>query len=121
MRHQKRKFTLDRDAAGRTALIRSLATNLIERGAIHTTPARAKAVQQFIEPLVTIARTGKTVTTHRHIIARLGGNRKATTLLLTRVAPVVLDRAGGYTRRIKILPRKGDNASQVRLEWTVNL
>lgn len=121
MRHQKRKFTLDRKAAARTALIRSLSISLIEHGAITTTPTRAKAVQQFVEPLVTLARGGKTPTTYRLLRLRLGDNTKAARTLFATIAPAVHDRAGGYTRRIKILPRHGDGAAQVRLEWVDNL
>lgn len=117
MRHQKRTRTLDRKRGPRTALIRSLGISLIRHGFLQTTPTKARVVQGFIEPLVRLAKE-PTVAHHRRIASRLGEEKKSTQILLKTIAPKFATRQSGFTRRIKIPPRKGDGAEQVRLEWT---
>lgn len=114
MRHQKKKFILDRDRGGRRALIRSLGISLITHGTITTTRARARAVAQTIEPLIAKGRRGD-VASLRHCEKILGN--KAAVRDLTRRAAAMKSLNGGFTRIIKVQPRKGDGAPQVRIEF----
>lgn len=115
MRHRKRKITLSRTAARRRELVRTLAVALVTHGALRTTPAKAKVLRRFVEPLVTTAKANN-LSARRAIIAALG-NRSAAGALL-KLAERFRDRPGGYTR-ITRLPgvRSGDSAAQVRVEF----
>lgn len=115
MRHQKRTFTLDRKAAPRLALFRTLAISLISHERITTTSVKAKAVRQFVEPLITKGKT-KSVHTMRLLEQRLS-NKKAARKIVEDLGPRFAERKGGYTRMTKIAPRKGDAAEQVVLEF----
>lgn len=115
MRHQKRTFTLDRKAAPRKALFKTLAISLITHERIVTTSVKAKAVRQFVEPLVTKGKT-KSVHTMRLLEQRLG-NKAAARKLVEVLGPRFADRKGGYTRMTKVEARQGDAAEQVVLEF----
>lgn len=113
--HKKnRKFGRDRDQ--RTALMRSLAVALTERGAIVTTTAKAKELRPYIERLITIAKTD-TVAARRLVTSRLGGNDATVARLFGNIAPQFTDRAGGYTRITKIGYRDGDAAHMSHIEF----
>lgn len=113
MRHKKATATLDRKAGPRNALVRTLTISLIEHNSIQTTPTKAKAVQQMLEPLITKGKE-KTVSSIRHIESVLG-NKKAALVVVNRIAPRYKNRAGGYTSTVKVANRKGDGAQQVQL------
>lgn len=108
---------LSRDIGARRALFRSQVRALVLFGAIKTTKAKAKAVQGTVEKLVTIAKEG-TVTNRRRIYALLGNDRKTTDTLFKLIGPTFLSRSGGYTRIVKLQPRRGDRAEIARLEWS---
>ncbi|MEM0995663.1 MAG: 50S ribosomal protein L17 [Bacteroidota bacterium] len=116
MRHGKKFNHLGRTASHRKAMLRNMAASLLmsEKKRIITTVAKAKALRVFIEPLIT---KSKTNTTHsrRTVFARLG-NKEAVKILFGEVAAAVGDRPGGYTRILKIGPRKGDNAEMALIE-----
>ena len=115
MRHRKRTVTLSRKAGQRKALVRTLAIALVEHGSVRTTPAKARFVQQFVEPLVTRGKAGD-LSARRFVTAALG-NRSAATGLLRR-SQQFASRAGGYTRITKLpLARAGDGAPQVVIEF----
>jgi large subunit ribosomal protein L17 len=116
MRKHKKGRILGRVKKVRVALVRSLATNLIEKGAITTTEAKAKELRPFVERLVTFGKTG-TKAHERLIVSRLGGNGKATSKLVKDIAPKYKDRAGGYTRIAKLPPRKADGAKMARISF----
>jgi large subunit ribosomal protein L17 len=116
MRHHNKNRTLGRDTDQRLALLRSLSVSLIERGAIITTTAKAKEVRPFVERLVTIAKTD-TVAARRLVSSRMGGNDAAVATLFARIAPMFVDRAGGYTRITKIGFRDGDGAHMSQIEF----
>ncbi|WP_459211085.1 50S ribosomal protein L17 [Aquimarina rhabdastrellae] len=114
MRHGKKVNHLGRKTAHRKAMLANMACSLIEHKRINTTVAKAKALKQFIEPLVT---KSKEDTTHnrRIVFARLR-NKYAVTELFRDVATKVGDRPGGYTRIIKLGNRLGDNADMAMIE-----
>ena len=104
MQHAKKNRTLGRTRRGRTALLRGLAISLIRDGKIQTTTAKAKELRPFIEKLVTLAKND-TVATRRIISTRLGEPSDSTVNnLVTVIAERYKDRAGGYTRIIKLGP-----------------
>ena len=114
MRHGKKVNHLGRKTAHRSAMLANMACSLIEHKRINTTVAKAKALKQFVEPLVT---KSKADTTHNRRIAfsRLR-DKNAVTELFRDIAPKVGDRPGGYTRIIKLGNRLGDNAEMAMIE-----
>jgi large subunit ribosomal protein L17 len=114
MRHGKKNNHLGRKTAHRKAMLANMACSLIEHKRINTTVAKAKALKQFVEPLVT---KSKEDTTHnrRIVFARLR-QKDAVTALFRDVAVKVGDRPGGYTRIIKLGNRLGDNADMCLIE-----
>lgn len=116
MRHQKNTVKLGRSQAHRDALLANQVVSLIEHSRIKTTLAKAKAVRPFAEKLVTL---GKKNTLHarRTALSYLRHNEGAVHRLFDEVAPRSAERAGGYTRIIKLGQRKSDAAPMAFLEW----
>lgn len=171
MRHRKAGFKLNRTTAHRQAMLRNMAASLFEHGQIVTTLPKAKAVQPFVERIVTKARRGD-LHARRQVIAMLGGDRRAfawlylppnatdaereqvtrlreraegffdlpdssevernrygelrkapklTKHIFENVAPRFTDRAGGYTRIVKVGYRRlGDAAPVCVLQFVGN-
>ncbi len=114
MRHGKKFNHLGRKKAHRSAMLSNMACSLIEHKRINTTVAKAKALKQFVEPLVT---KSKEDTTHnRRIVFGYLRNKLAVAELFRDVAVKVGDRPGGYTRIIKLGNRLGDNAEMALIE-----
>ncbi|NQX85770.1 MAG: 50S ribosomal protein L17 [Flavobacteriaceae bacterium] len=114
MRHGKKVNHLGRKTAHRKAMLANMACSLIEHKRINTTLAKAKALKQFVEPLVT---KSKSDTTHnRRIVFSKLRQKYAVTELFRDVAPKVGDRPGGYTRIIRLGNRLGDNAEMAMIE-----
>ena len=114
MRHGKKFNHLSRQKGHRTAMLSNMACSLIEHKRINTTVAKAKALKQFVEPLIT---KSKEDTTHnRRIVFAYLRNKYAVTDLFRDVAAKVGDRPGGYTRIIKVGNRLGDNADMAMIE-----
>ncbi len=114
MRHGKKVNHLSRQAGHRKSMLANMACSLIEHKRINTTVAKAKALKQFVEPLVT---KSKEDTTHnRRIVFTYLRNKYAVTELFREVAAKVGDRPGGYTRIIKLGNRLGDNADMAMIE-----
>ncbi len=114
MRHGKKINHLGRKAAHRKSMLANMACSLIEHKRINTTVAKAKALKQFVEPLVT---KSKEDTTHnRRIVMSRLRQKEAVTELFRDVAAKVGDRPGGYTRIIKLGNRLGDNAEMAMIE-----
>ena len=114
MRHRKAGRQLRRTSEQKLALMRSLAKSLIERGAIETTEAKAKELRPFIEKLITKAKTG---TLHaRRLAGRHVQHRETADKLFQEVGVKFATRNGGYTRILKVGPRKGDGAEMARIE-----
>ncbi|WP_224483760.1 50S ribosomal protein L17 [Robertkochia aurantiaca] len=114
MRHGKKFNHLGRKTAHRKAMLANMACSLIEHKRINTTLAKAKALKQFVEPLVT---KSKEDTTHnRRIVFSKLRDKEAVSELFRDVAAKVGDRPGGYTRVIKLGNRLGDNADMALIE-----
>lgn len=114
MRHGKKFNHLSRQTGHRKSMLANMACSLIEHKRINTTVAKAKALKQFVEPLVT---KSKEDTTHnRRIVFAYLRNKYAVTELFRDVAAKVGDRPGGYTRIIKLGNRLGDNADMAMIE-----
>ncbi|MAN60155.1 MAG: 50S ribosomal protein L17 [Flavobacteriaceae bacterium] len=114
MRHGKKFNHLGRKTAHRKSMLANMACSLIEHKRINTTVAKAKALKQFVEPIITKA---KEDTTHnRRIVFSRIRQKEAVTELFRDVAVKVGDRPGGYTRIIKLGSRKGDAADMAMIE-----
>ncbi|MFN7315408.1 MAG: 50S ribosomal protein L17 [Phycisphaerae bacterium] len=168
MRHGRAGYRLTRKTAHRTAMLRNLAAGVFEHGQIVTTIPKAKAVQPFVEQIVTLAKQGD-LAARRRVIAKLGGDRHGFEWLFVakrasddeknhvnelrdrakaffdvpeskevernrygelrsaprlvkhifdHVGPKFADRAGGYTRIVKLgKQRYGDNAELCVLQF----
>jgi large subunit ribosomal protein L17 len=129
MRHRIAGGQLNRTSAHRVALRRNLAASLFEHETISTTLPKAKHVKSFAEKLITLAKKGD-LASRRRAIAILGNRniveevdgkieKKGTIIgkLFSEIGPRYLDRAGGYTRIIKLAKtRLGDNSPLVLLQ-----
>ncbi|GAB4161937.1 MAG: 50S ribosomal protein L17 [Winogradskyella sp.] len=114
MRHGKKFNHLGRKSAHRKSMLANMACSLIEHKRINTTTAKAKALKQFVEPLIT---KSKEDTTHnRRIVMSRLRQKEAVAELFRDVAAKVGDRPGGYTRIIKLGNRLGDNADMAMIE-----
>lgn len=121
MRHHNVNRKFGRESGPRRALLRSLARNLIMNGRIETTEARAKEIRPIVEKLVTQGRDSS-VASRRLITARLGAHEtdaknSATKKLVEEISPKFKDRAGGYTRIVKLGNRRGDGSRMAMIEF----
>ena len=115
MRHNKNFNHLGRQAGHRKAMLSNMASSLILHKRIQTTVAKAKAVQKFIEPLVT---KSKEDTTHsRRVVFSYLKQKEAVTELFRTIAPKIAERPGGYTRILKTGFRLGDAADMCIIEF----
>lgn len=102
------------DAAHQRLMMANLAASLFAAEAIVTTEAKAKALRPVAEKLITKARKGG-LHNHRQVVAYLG-DREMASKLFDDIGPRYAERPGGYTRILKLGPRKGDNAPMARIE-----
>lgn len=115
MNHGKKINHLSRKKGHRVALMRNMSSALIEHKRIRTTLPKAKRLRQYIEPLVTKAKTN---TTHsRRICFKYLQSKTAVQELFGPIAAKVGDRPGGYTRVIRLGFRKGDGAEMAMIEF----
>ncbi len=127
MRHLKKGHQIGANAAHGKAILRSLALALLTHERIKTTELRAKEVRALVDRIITWGKRGD-VHSRRLIIAALGGEKKLVNpttgkqdlevsyRVIHDIAPRFAERPGGYTRILKLGPRKGDNASMVIME-----
>jgi large subunit ribosomal protein L17 len=114
MRHGKKFNHLGRKVAHRKAMLANMACSLIEHKRINTTVAKAKALKQYVEPLIT---KGKDDSTHsRRVVFSYLKQKETIKELFSAVAAKIGDRPGGYTRIIKTGNRLGDNAEMCMIE-----
>jgi large subunit ribosomal protein L17 len=115
VRHGKQRNKVSRDSAHRKALFQNLSKELIEHERIRTTQAKAKAVKPEVEKLITL---GKRADLHarRQALSKLGQDKFAVHKLFVEIAPRYAGREGGYTRIVKLGPRRSDAAEMVFLE-----
>ena len=114
MRHKYAGYKLKRDTAGRNSLLRNLATSVIEAERVVTTVPKAKAVQPIVDHMITLAKAD-TLHTRRQAASYLrtpASVKKLFDTLGTRFG----QRNGGYTRIVRLGPRKGDGAEQAMIE-----
>jgi large subunit ribosomal protein L17 len=98
----------------RKAMLRALTTFLLENGKIETTTTRAKEVRAMAEKMITLGKTN-TLHSRRQVLACVT-KEDVTKKLFDEIAPKYADRNGGYTRIIKIGPRRGDAAEMAIIE-----
>lgn len=114
MRHGKTFNHLSRTSSHRKALLANMATSLILHKKITTTTAKAKELRKYVEPLITKAKDDSTHS--RRIVFSYLKNKESIKELFGPVAGKVADRPGGYTRVLKLMNRKGDNAEMAIIE-----
>jgi large subunit ribosomal protein L17 len=115
VRHQKLRNKLSRDSAHRRALLMNLTKEVLEHERIKTTEAKAKALKPELEKLITLGKRGD-LHARRQALAALGQDKFAVYKLFDEVAPRYADRAGGYTRILKLGPRRSDATEMVFIE-----
>ena len=94
-------------------ILSNLATQLFVNGSIKTTEAKAKVLRPYAEKLITKAKSGSVA--DRRAVAKDIPNKDVVAYLFNELAPKFENRAGGYTRTIKLENRKGDNAPMVNI------
>lgn len=114
MRHGNVNRKFGRERGQRAALLKSLARNLVVKGKIKTTEAKAKEIRPYVEKLVTKAKA-PTLANRRSLIAELGAPITANKII--RMAGAYAERSGGYLRITKMGPRKGDAAPMAVIEF----
>jgi large subunit ribosomal protein L17 len=115
MRHRKTRHKLSRDSAHRRSLVRNLSRELIQHERIQTSQAKAKAVKPQVERLITLAKRGD-LHARRQALSTLGQDKFVVHKLFEEVAPRYSERPGGYTRIVKLGPRRSDSTEMVYLE-----
>jgi large subunit ribosomal protein L17 len=115
MRHAKKRNKLGRDSAHRKALLSNLSKEIIEHERIKTSQAKAKAAEPEIEKLITLGKRGD-LHARRQALSVLRQDKFAVHKLFEEIAPRYAEREGGYTRIVKIGPRKSDSTEMVFLE-----
>ncbi len=114
MRHNKSTKSLGRKSGHRKAMLANMASSLIFHKRIQTTVPKAKALQVYIEPLITKSKDDSSHS--RRIVFSYLKNKEAVTELFRTIGPKVIDRPGGYTRVLKTGFRKGDGADMALIE-----
>lgn len=105
---------LGRDSAHRKSMLRNLVTDLLREGRITTTEDRAKEARRQTEKMITLAKRGD-LHARRQVLSYVY-DETVVTKLFDEIAPKYEDRQGGYTRILKLGPRRGDNAEEVFVE-----
>lgn len=123
MRHRNAHRKLGRDTSHRTALLRNQAEALLRHEKIETTVPKAKELRPYVERLITIAKRGVKANdpkgaslSARRLVMRDVLNETVVTKLFDELAPRFMDRAGGYTRILKLGHRRGDAAEVAQIE-----
>lgn len=114
MRHRKGGRALSRSRSHRSALVRNQVTDLLRHEAIVTTEAKAKTIRPVAERMITLGKRGDL-----HARRQAGAvltDRKVLRTLFDEIAPRFAERNGGYTRIIKLGPRRGDGALMAHIE-----
>lgn len=114
MRHLKAGRKLNRTASHRKAMLNNMAMSIIEHERIQTTLPKAKEVRSVVERLITYGKKGDL---HGiRLIAKSVKNKDLVMKIVNDIAPGYSERNGGYTRVLKLGPRKGDNAEMAIIE-----
>jgi large subunit ribosomal protein L17 len=115
MRHRRDRVKLSRSASHRKALLSNLSREVIDHERIQTTAAKAKAVKPEVDKLITLAKRGDQHS-RRRAMAKLGQDKFIVYKLFEEIAPRYSERDGGYTRILKLGPRRSDATEMVFLE-----
>lgn len=115
MRHKHGYNKLGRESSHRRAMLRNMATSLVEHERIDTTLAKAKEIRSVVEKLVTLGKKGSLH--HRRQAASYLFDKKTVKKLFDDLAPRMKDRPGGYLRIIKRGVRFGDGAKLATIEF----
>ncbi len=105
---------LGRDTDHRLAMLRNLVTSVLEHGRIETTVQKAKETQRMVDKMITLGKRGD-LHARRQALAYIY-DEDVVTKLFEEIAPSYADRNGGYTRVLKLGPRRGDAAEMAILE-----
>ncbi len=108
MRHRKRHGKLNRTSAHRKAMLRNMVTSLLDHERIETTDAKAKEVRRLAERMITLGKRG-TLHARRQALSVIR-SKPVATKVFDELADRYRDRAGGYTRVLKLRQRTGDAA-----------
>ena len=114
MRHRNSGRQLSRNASHRHAMLRNMATSLLQHETIRTTVPKAKELRRVVEPLITLAKIDS-LGKRRLAFSRLRDDA-VVEKLFTDLGPRFKARAGGYTRILKMEPRPGDSADMALMQ-----
>lgn len=114
MKHAISQKKLGREIGPRKHLIRNLVSELLKNDRITTTLAKAKTIRPIVEKIITTAKTDNF--NNRRNVAKFITNNRVLVRLFNDVAPRYTERAGGYTRIVKIGLRRGDGIEQAVIE-----
>lgn len=114
MRHRKKGRQLSRSPSHRRATLRNMATSLFRHERIQTTQAKAKELRPFAEKIITQAKDDSVHA--RRQVGRKIADREVLGKLFDEIGPRFADRPGGYTRILKLGPRKSDSAEMALIE-----
>ena len=106
---------LGRESKIRRSILAGITKDVIMNEYVVTTDARAKEVRKFVDKMITYGKEGSLVS-RRKALAFLHNDAKVVDKVFNELAPRYKERQGGYTRIIKLVERKGDDALTVRLE-----
>ena len=115
MRHNRNRYQLSRSASHRKSLLMNLSKEVIEHERITTSETKAKAVKPELEKLITLAKRGD-LHARRQALATLGQDKFVVHKLFEEIGPRYVARSGGYTRILKLGPRRSDSTEMVLLE-----
>jgi large subunit ribosomal protein L17 len=115
MRHNVSGKRLGRTTNQRKALMKNLATALLQSERIETTLVKAKELRKFVEPFITLAKSD-TVANRRLAMARLGNKAVVSKIFAPEFRNRFIERPGGYTRILKMGHRRGDAADLALIE-----
>jgi large subunit ribosomal protein L17 len=115
MRHRKAGYKLKRDPGARKALFKGLVTSIIQEERVVTTVPKAKAVKPMVEKMITLAKRDDALHARRQAASFLE-SPAAVQKLFDKLGPRFSQRNGGYTRIVRLGPRKGDGAEQAMIE-----
>lgn len=110
-----KKYKLGRKKSHREALLRNLASQLVEHGRVRTTLAKAKALRPKVERMVTVARRGDEQAQRR--LSQFFYSDEIVSKMISEIGPRFESRPGGYTRILKLGRREGDSAEMAIIEF----
>lgn len=114
MRHRNKVKTLDRTSSARKALLRSLAESVVLYEKVKTTEAKARAVRPLVEKMITVGKNNNLASKRK--LSSFFYTENSIKKIIEELGPRYKERNGGYTRIVKIGPRKGDGANMVQIE-----